>query len=71
MNKPITKLVFGRKGTGFLGIEWYKAHDYHGKVRVLVLGDRTYYRPQSFYYDWIHVIGTHKLTIFRRPITTI
>lgn len=69
-SKEKINAIYGKNGTGFTPIETLKYCNYHGKVRVWEL-DKKLYRPQSFWLDFIHIIGTHSLWILTRKIIKI
>jgi hypothetical protein len=64
MNERLIR-AFGFGGTGFLPLSFFKELDYHGKIRVWNLGGTIVGRPQSLYFDVVHIIGTHTLHIFK------
>ena len=63
MDKRVIKM-FGFGGVGFLPVRWFQSLGYRGKARLWKLGDKTLLRPQSLYFDIVHMIGTRSLWIF-------
>lgn len=70
MNKQI-KECFGFGGTGFLPVKYFKNINYRGKVRIWKLGDETLLRPQSLYFDIVHIIGTRSFCILSHKTINI
>lgn len=70
MSKRVKEL-FGFGGTGFLPAKELEKLNYHGKVRVLSWEKTPYLRPQSLYFDIVHIIGTHTFSIFKNRIINI
>jgi hypothetical protein len=62
MNKRFMR-TFGFGGTGFLPVRYFKALNYRGRVRMWNLGSEILLRPQSLYFDIVHIIGTHTFDI--------
>ena len=65
------KRVFGFGGTGYLAFRHIKELNYHGKARVWDIGTTKLYRPQSFYYDIVHILGTGTFSILKNKIIYI
>lgn len=70
MKKEIINL-FGFGGTGFLSFKTLKKYDYHGKARVYVLNNKKLYRPQSLYFDIVHILSTRSLMVFESKVVNI
>lgn len=70
MNKGIVEL-FGFGGTGFLPLKSLKKYDYHGKARVYILNNVKLYRPQSLFFDMVHILSTRSLMVFESKVINI
>jgi len=62
MDKRLMR-TFGFGGTGFLPARYFKTLNYRGRVRMWNLGGEILFRPQSLYFDIVHIIGTHTFDI--------